>query len=158
MPHLLYRLSFTATFLLVLFGVPAAVSAASYFVAPNGGGSTCSSASPCSLNSGLDKAGSGDELILKDGTYRSTIFTKRAGVTIRAENAHQAIIEPPNGWDPGTHTGGDQGDLQYIRIRHSNVTVRGVVFDAVDRRSFSIVSIGGNVKGVALSGFRGRGI
>jgi hypothetical protein len=134
MPHLLRRLSRVAAFSIVIFGIPALASAASYFVAPNGGGSTCSQASPCQLSAGLDKAGSGDELILKDGTYKSTLFTKRAGVTIRAENTHKAIVQPPNEYD--------STDNAYVRTSHNNTTVRGIVFDA-ERRVWPVLWIRG---------------
>jgi parallel beta-helix repeat protein len=43
--------------------------AASYYVSPSGGGSTCSSGAPCSLNTGIGRLTAGDTLFLKGGTY-----------------------------------------------------------------------------------------
>jgi hypothetical protein len=108
--------------------------AASYYVSPNGGGSTCSQASPCSLSGGIDKAGNGDELILKDGKYKSLLYTKRPGVTIRSENTHKAIVTPPDGFS------GSPGSEPYVRINHSDTTIRGIIMDG-ERRARGILWI-----------------
>lgn len=39
------------------------------YASPNGGGSNCTNASPCSLQTGFSQTGAGDTLILLDGTY-----------------------------------------------------------------------------------------
>ena len=137
------------TFLLLislaaLFALPTLASAASYYVAPNGGGSTCSSASPCSLNEGLSKAGGGDEVVLKEGIYYSTVFTKRSGVTIRAEIDLKPIVRPPRGWNPGVGGTSNFGDGYYVRILHDNTTVRGIDFDGNNRSVHHAVEFRGS--------------
>jgi hypothetical protein len=124
------------------------VSGESYYASPNGNGN-CSAGSPCSLQAALDKAGPGDEVVLKDGHYYSAPSTRRGGtpgkpITIRAENPHQAVIHPPKGWDGGVskitgdgkeakpgenfvrHSSGDQA---YFRILHDHITVSGLKLD-----------------------------
>src|SRR3990170_803222 len=41
----------------------------SYFVSPEGNGTTCSQASPCSLAQGLNSAAPGEEVVLRGGVY-----------------------------------------------------------------------------------------
>jgi len=57
----------SAAIMLVLYSYPA--FAATYYASPTGSGSTCSSASPCTISGGLQKMASGDTLILNDGVY-----------------------------------------------------------------------------------------
>jgi hypothetical protein len=139
MPSLLTHLrtiTLYAFFSFLLFGVSAALAqAASYYVSPNGGGSTCSSAAPCSLNGGLGKAGAGDEVILLDGTYRQTLSVTRSGQTgspiiIRAQNRHKAVIEVT------TYN-------HLIFVTASNVVIRGLKLDGT-RKSATIIQLQGN--------------
>ena len=121
--------------LAALFALPALASAASYYVSPSGGGSTCSSASPCSLNEGLSKAGVGDEVVLKDGTYGQLVRVSRDGIsgspiTIRAENRRQAIIKAPN----STSDGAVIFNLQ----NRSWITVRGLIIDGSNRGMWGV--------------------
>jgi hypothetical protein len=44
--------------------------AATSYVAPSGSGTTCTQTSPCSLNTGLNQAQAGDEVVLTDGVYQ----------------------------------------------------------------------------------------
>src|SRR5512147_646721 len=73
-------------------------AAATYYSSPAGSGTTCSSASPCSLATGLGKLAAGDTLLLKDGIYYSGITVGVSGtsgnpVTIKAENDGRAIVD-----------------------------------------------------------------
>jgi parallel beta-helix repeat protein len=48
---------------------PLIAQATTRYVSPSGSGSTCSKASPCSLDTGISQTGAGDTLYLKGGTY-----------------------------------------------------------------------------------------
>lgn len=105
------------------FGNEAKAAAIDYYVSPTGSGTTCSSASPCTLATGLGKSLVGDDyLILKDGTYTGTSLTvpwsgtMGHSITIRAENDGQAIIDGQNNRRPC-----------YI-YQKSYITVEGIVF------------------------------
>jgi hypothetical protein len=108
----------------------ASVPGTSYFAAPNGTGTACTASSPCSLATAIRNAGPGDEVVLKDGVYNydggATVRDGAPGrpIVIRAENPQGATIARPKGnkWDV------------LFRVRHSYITVRGIVFDG-DRRS-----------------------
>jgi hypothetical protein len=97
--------------------LPAAAAAGtSYYVSPSGAGSTCTSSNPCALTTGLDNAGSGDEVVLLDGVYTNgVLWTKRSGVTIRAQHKHRAILRSRGGTP--------------LRVAHDNLTVRGLRLD-----------------------------
>ena len=88
---------------LILLFVLALVLAASgfgatLFVAVNGSGSTCSSASPCSLSTGVGHVISGDTLLVENGTYTlSQLTLGTAGTTIRAENKWGAVLQASSG-------------------------------------------------------------
>ena len=130
--HLIHRpqelvalVTFATAFLLFAFNYfwdnDSAEAAISWFASPNGSGTTCGQGMPCSLNTALKQAIAGDSIILLDGTYAQTIKTVRAGssgkpITIRALNRRHAIIRPNS-------TG------VCIDVRHSYVTVRGLVVD-----------------------------
>jgi hypothetical protein len=96
-------------------------SGISWFASPNGSGTTCGQVMPCTLNTALHQASAGDTVILLDGTYAQTVKTVKAGsngrpITIRALNRRQATIRP-------------KSNGACIDIRHSYVTVRGLVVD-----------------------------
>jgi hypothetical protein len=94
----------------------AAAAGVSYYVSPSGAGTTCTQAEPCALGTGRGKAGAGDEVVLLNGVYtNSTITTRWAGVTFRAQNTHQAILRSRGG--------------AVIRVVHDNTTVRGLRLD-----------------------------
>src|SRR5687768_1449295 len=95
------RILFFSSLCLLLMSVlrflPDAQSASiSHYVAPNGSGSSCTTQSPCPLNTGLSKAGAGDEVVLRNGTYQlsARLDLTKAGIMLRAENRHGAIIKP----------------------------------------------------------------
>ena len=92
----------------------------SYFVKPSGSGSSCSTAAPCSLDSGMSMAGPGDDVVLIDGVYGQTFTTKRSGtvgvpITIRAQNRHLAVIRKASG--------------HLTNIPHNHLIIRGIRFD-----------------------------
>jgi hypothetical protein len=50
-------------------------AATTWYVAPNGSGSSCSSASPCALSSAVNKSSAGDTFLLAPGLYRLSACT-----------------------------------------------------------------------------------
>lgn len=135
--------------ILFLWSLSSPVWAADRYASPAGAGTTCSTGTPCSLNTALSQAVAGEHVILKNGTYQSTLNTIRSGapgnpIVIRAENAQQAIVEPPTTWTPGNLAVSPptQGSGQYVRILHSNITLREIVFDGDDRTYNMILVLG----------------
>ena len=104
----------------ISFGFAQSAEAASYYASPSGYGATCSSAAPCALNTGLTKAIAGDELVLKNGTYNTWLDTRNDGVTIRAEQKHQATIS----YGQSTPLGG-----QIVTVKNNNITISGLRID-----------------------------
>jgi hypothetical protein len=101
----------------------------SYYVFPNGptGDSiSCTLSSPCSLTTGLKKAGTGDEVVLLDGVYTGRWTTGNPGVLIRAQNRHGAILRSPDGG--------------ILRVDDDNTTVRGLRIDG--ERKNVLVTVG----------------
>lgn len=99
-------------------------SAASHYASPTGSGSTCSSASPCSLTTCISQTFAGESCILKNGTYSETgpIVTVRDGtsgnhIVIKAENSRQAVVQTNN-------------TDRAIRIKHNYITVSGIYIDS----------------------------
>ncbi len=76
---------------------------ASHVVSPSGGGSSCSSANPCALAEGLNRAMPGDEVVLRGGTYFvGELSLPRSGqagapIVIRAATGETPILD---GADP----------------------------------------------------------
>ena len=58
----------------------------------------CNSLTPWQCGANLDAAlsGSADEVVLEDGTYARTTFTIGRNVTLRAQNAGQAVLDGEN--------------------------------------------------------------
>ena len=79
----------------------------SYYVAHDGGGTTCSEATPCSLTEGLSQAQPGEAVVLRGGVYRQgDISLPRSGtsdkpIVIRGYDGETAVL---NGADPDTFT------------------------------------------------------
>jgi len=75
----------------------------SYYVAPNGSGTACSLAVPCSLSEGLSQAQASDEVVLRGGVYyQGEIVLPRSGtagapIVIRSYQGENAILD---GADP----------------------------------------------------------
>ena len=118
-------------FVSVLQFLPAAQAAGtSYYVEPNGSGASCTRQSPCPLNTSLDKAQGGDQVVLLDGMYRQSLRTVRSGtagapIVIRAENAGKAVIQWPA---PGGSYSSGSGSVSVL-LSHSHITVRGLTID-----------------------------
>lgn len=75
----------------------------SYFVSPTGNGTSCTLATPCSLDEGLNQAEPGDEVVLRGGMYRQGEITlPRSGsaaapIVIRAHSGETPVLD---GSDP----------------------------------------------------------
>ena len=88
----------------------------SYYVSPGGSGAACSEGVPCSLTEGLNRAGAGDEVVLRDGDYRQgEISLPRSGapgapIVIRGYDGETAALD---GGDPATFTWTAQGGGVY---------------------------------------------
>lgn len=107
----------------VLFA--ASVNAATRYAVPSGGlttGNCDTTGTACTSARMLAVCVAGDTCLYRDGTYTDvTVTTVNAGtvsnrITIRAENRHQAIIQPATD-DRGLH------------LRHSYITVSGLKWD-----------------------------
>lgn len=85
-----------------------------YIVSPNGQGTACNDASPCSLREGIQRAQPGDEVLLRGGVYYDgEIVLPRSGepgapIMIRGEAG--AIVD---GSDPGSFTWTAEGGGVY---------------------------------------------
>lgn len=135
----------------VLFGlgfllaatVTTGFSQTSFYVSPNGSGTSCKCNNPCSLTEGLNKAQAGDEVVLMDGVYPQSFKTVRAGaagkpITIRSDHRHQAVIRT-------TSVG--------ISVHHSNITIRGLRIDCQKQGRVGIESgrnSPGNIKNLVI--------
>ncbi|MFQ5595673.1 MAG: hypothetical protein ACE5HA_16120, partial [Anaerolineae bacterium] len=88
----------------------------SYYVAPNGSGTACTLASPCSLAYGLSRVEAGQEIVLRGGVYYQgdlSLFrsgTSGAPIVIRGYAGETAILD---GADPATFTWTAQGGGVY---------------------------------------------
>jgi len=88
----------------------------SYYVSPNGKGSTCSLNAPCSLAEGLNLVQGGEEVVLRGGTYYQGAFNlPRSGsigapIVIRSYSSENAILD---GADPVAFAWDHQGNGVY---------------------------------------------
>jgi len=88
----------------------------SFYVSPTGSGTACSLAAPCSLTEGLNRAGPGDEMVLRDGVYyQGEIALPRSGtadapIVVRGYLGETAVLD---GADPATFTWAAQGGGVY---------------------------------------------
>ncbi len=88
----------------------------SYYVAPEGSGTDCTLASPCSLTEGLSQVEAGEEVVLRGGVYYQGelgLFrsgTAGAPIVIRSYAGETAILD---GADPATFTWTAQGGGVY---------------------------------------------
>ena len=79
----------------------------SYFVSPDGSGTSCSEATPCALTHGLGEAQPGDEVVLRGGVYYTgNLGLARSGapgspIVIRGANGETAVLD---GADPDAFT------------------------------------------------------
>lgn len=83
----------------------------SIYVSPIGNRNSCTLGSPCSLNTGLGKAVSGDEVILRGGSYFEGNFAlTKSNISIKAYNGETAIL---NGSDNSSFTWTNEGNGVY---------------------------------------------
>jgi hypothetical protein len=88
----------------------------SYYASPDGNGTACSLAAPCSLTEGLSQAQAGEEVVLRGGVYsQGEISLPRSGtagapIVIRGYDGETAILD---GADPATFTWTDQSGGVY---------------------------------------------
>src|SRR5512146_1972335 len=78
--------------------VAALAASSSYYVAPNGAGTACTLASPCSLDTGLGRLAAGDTLYLRGGTYAQTVSVVNSGnagayITVAGYPGENVIID-----------------------------------------------------------------
>jgi hypothetical protein len=79
----------------------------SYYVTPDGSGTACSLAAPCSLTEGISQAQAGEEVVLRGGVYyQGEMDLPRSGtagapIVIRSYDGETAILD---GADPDTFT------------------------------------------------------
>jgi len=89
----------------------------SYYITPDGNGTACSLAAPCSLTEGISQAQAGDEVVLRGGVYyQGEMYLPRSGTTsapivIRSYEGETAILD---GADPATFTWTAQGGGVYL--------------------------------------------
>ncbi len=87
-----------------------------YYVAPEGSGTACSLAAPCSLAEGLSRAQAGEEVLLRGGVYyEGEITLPRSGaagapIAIRGYPGESAVLD---GADPATFNWTHLGDGVY---------------------------------------------
>ncbi len=123
-------------FITILFGILVSLLvvhdplfAATYYVAPNGSGTSCALGSPCTLNTGLGKLAAGDTLYLRGGTYQQAVLFSRSGtsgsrITISGYPGETAVIDGewtrPSHWGRLVDITGDYVTVQDLTIRRSN--------------------------------------
>lgn len=92
----------------------------------------CLENKPCTLKQALDKAKSGDHVIVKDGVYIGKFETRADGVTIRAQNMHKAVLN------------GKQNSKPTLTIKHSHITVSGLTIDGAKKGRLLFVGVPGS--------------
>jgi hypothetical protein len=96
--------------------VPNPTPSTSLYVSPNGSGTACSDAVPCSLSEGISQAQPGDQVLLRGGIYyQGEISLPRSGspggrIVVRSEPGEVAVLD---GGDPATFTWTAQGGGVY---------------------------------------------
>ena len=96
--------------------IPKPVPASTYYVSPDGSGTTCSYAEPCSLVGGLSQAQAGEQVILRGGVYyEGELDLPHSGaagapIVVRGNSGETAVLD---GGDPATLTWETQGGGVY---------------------------------------------
>jgi hypothetical protein len=161
----------------------ASASSAYYYASPSGRGTTCSQASPCTVQTGLRKIEAGDTLWLLDGTYQQASGmilpaqgksgTSAAPITIRAINDGAVVIDGQFQRRPVTLNGNSWWVLEGFNAKHgtdaviyvtnasnNNILRRIVAWDAYIHYNGAVFSINASdnnlVEDVALFGAGGR--
>ena len=105
--------------------------------APNGSGSKCSSSSPCSLKTAVDKLSRGAKLLLKGGTYNV-----QKGITIGASgsaNAYIVISSAPN--EKAILTSSSSGEIGLLQIEGSYIIIENLTFQKVKAKEAKGISV-----------------
>jgi hypothetical protein len=93
-----FKMIFLTVLFLGFFGLAKISQAAIRYVAPNGSGSTCSSASPCSVSTGLSSTSAGDTLIFKNGTYTSSNTDFLYTITLQGNASNWITLKAESKW------------------------------------------------------------
>jgi len=107
------------------------------YAAPNGSGSKCSSSSPCSLKSAVDKLSKGTKLLLKGGTYNV-----KKGITIAesgSASAYIVISSAPN--EKAILTSSSTGELGLLEIEGSYIIIENLTFQKVKAKEAKGISV-----------------
>ncbi len=104
--------------------IAAQAASAVYYAASNGTGTTCSLASPCSLDAGLGKLSAGDTLYLRGGTYNQTVNIDNSGtagayITVAGYPGETAVID-----GQGTIGQNDLVDVNGAYVELKDVTIQ----------------------------------
>ena len=107
-----------AVLLGALLAAPGA-RATSYYVSPNGSGSTCSQAAPCALTAGAAKTAPGDVVYLAGGAYAGPFTVPNSGtaaawITYQAADGALPIFDGPG--NDTALTGVGSSTATYIRL------------------------------------------
>ncbi|HAR94991.1 MAG TPA: hypothetical protein DCR97_03365 [Deltaproteobacteria bacterium] len=115
--------------ILVSIFVSVPVFAATYYASPNGSGTTCALASPCTLSTGLGKLVAGDTLYLRGGTYNQTVSFSKSGtstsrITISGYPGETAVIDgyysiPSGCYDFLVVIGGSYVTMRDMKVQNS---------------------------------------
>jgi hypothetical protein len=101
-----------------------------YYASPIGGGTACTVATPCTLNTGLSKLIAGDSLYLRSGSYTGGAVTfatngsSSSRITISGYPGETAIIDGQNTYPDGCYDflvniSGDYVTIQNLQIKNS---------------------------------------
>jgi hypothetical protein len=100
-------LSLCASLLALTAAAPA--HATDYYAAPNGSGTTCSQAAPCSAATAIGKPSAGDNVYFRGGTYTSSLYINKSGtssawITFAAYPGELPIFQTSSGLGSNTGT------------------------------------------------------
>ncbi len=115
--------------LLGLSTVASSASAATFYAAPGGTGTTCSEGSPCPASTAAGRAQAGDTVYLRGGTYSGTLRpahsgTSSAWITFAAYPGELPVFD--GGGSGGTAVGSDsQQYLRFIGLVARNYSATG---------------------------------
>jgi len=128
--------------------------AAQRYVAPAGGGSTCSQALPCSIVTGVNSANMGDEVIVASGTYTTSTAMSNGNNNLSVHGVAgqpRPVVNSSAGI--AFSLNGNNGTVRDLTINHSGASFAlftgfGTVVDHVDVRSAgaACVPIGSTIR------------
>jgi len=114
---------------LAALAIPAAANAAQRYVTTNGTGSACTQPTPCSIETGINNAGSYDEVIIAAGTYTTSTALSNGATGLYIHGANP--FEPPlikSSANNGVYFNGYSDDVADLRIDHTGIYVAAVLF------------------------------